>query len=192
MVWEQALPPPIPQVLIYKPTTFPGWDPETEKWDVTDGPPTVPILPPAILHATQESRACALEHVVLIRKAKKARTRSVAPRAYHHIVSRPFNRDADALSVHEAHFPCFMSVYMETTPSAARHLVFDVDICNGLGRYYDGPSWYDFPPVAARKCRGLRSVALAGLSRCDDRLHTEAEGDREPRGCYRVLPDAEA
>jgi hypothetical protein len=121
MLWEQALPPPIPQVLIYKPTTFPRWDPETEKWDATDGPPTVPILPPLILHATQESRACASEHV-LIRKAKNGRTRSVVPRAYHHIVSRPSNRDTGALFVHEAHFPCFMSVYMETTPSAARPL----------------------------------------------------------------------
>lgn len=191
MIWTEALPAPIPQVLIYKSTTFPRWDPGTKDWDATDGPPTIPILPPAILHATQESRACALEQI-LVRKVKKARTRCVAPSAYHHIVSRPFNRDMDALFVHEEHFPAFKDIYMNTTPSAARHLLFDVDIHDRDGWYYGDGIWYDLPAMASKKCRGLRSVAVVGLGRCDSRLDAEAVLEREPRGYYRAVPDAEA
>lgn len=194
MIWAEALPAPIPQVLIYKPTTFPRWDPETKDWDPRDGPPTIPILPPAILHATQESRACALEHV-LVRKAKKARTRCVAPSAYHHIVCRPFNRDTDALFVHKWHFPAFVEAYMATTPSAARHLIFDLDLYGVDGGmspfFWLGAShigWRDFTYQTDR-CHGLRSVALAKLTRCYGRLNAHAEGDGEPRGYYRAVPD---
>ncbi|KAL1882979.1 hypothetical protein Daus18300_000617 [Diaporthe australafricana] len=183
MIWKQALPPPIPRILVYKLTTFSRWDPETKDWNATDGPPTVPIPPPALLHPTQESRAFALEHV-RIRKAKKARTRFVAPSAYHHIT----------LFVHKWHFPSFVDVYMATTPSAARHLVFDHDVYRAIARMdpflwlgASHISWDDFS-YATHRCRGLRSVALTELDR---RLDAEAEGDREPRGYYRAVPGAE-
>lgn len=188
MVWEHALPAPIPQVLIYKPTTFPKWNPKTKDWDATDGPPTIPILPPAILHATQESRDFALEHVV-VRKSKKYRTRSVRPDVYHHIVSRPFNRDIDALFVHQVHFRAFTRVYMATTPWAARHLLFDDNIFDWDGFELGGGWFYDFPLVASKKCRSLRSASLVRLGRCDSRLDNRAKGDYEPRGCYRAVRD---
>lgn len=187
MVWEQALPAPIPQVLIYKPTTFPKWDPKTNDWDATDGPPTIPILLPAILHATQESRAFALEHII-VRKSKKYRTRSVRPDVYHHIVSRPFKRDTDALFVHQVHFRAFTRVYMATTPWAARRLLFDDAVYDDGFALGDGVL-YDFPLAASQKCRDLRSVSLVRLGRCDSRLDNSAKGDYEPRGCYRAVPD---
>ena len=156
-------------------------------------PPTVPIPPPALLHKIQESCAFALEHV-LIRKVKKAPTRSLAPSAYHHIVSRPFNRDKDALFIHEAHFQDFVDTYMETTPSVARHLVFDVDIYHARGYWYgeDTARWPDFQIPAGEKWRGLRSVSFVGLGRCENRLHAEACGERESRGYYRAVADSEA
>lgn len=188
MVWEQALPPPIPQALIYKPADFPRWDPKTETWDATDGPPTIPIPPPALLHTTEESRAFVLEHV-LIRKVKKARTRCAAPSAYHHIVSRPFNRDTDALFVHEEHFPAFLGEYMASTPWAARHLVFDADIFYyGDQTHAPNVGWFEFSPLADR-CRGLWSVALVELRRCDARLDAGAVAEEcDPGGGGTTAP----
>lgn len=192
MVWEEALPPPIPQVLIYKPITFPRWNVKTNTWDATDGPPTIPIPPPALLQTTQESRAFALERVHIC-KVKKAPTRCTAPSAYHHIVSRPFDRDADALFIHERHFPAFVGGYMTCTPQMARHLVFDADIFHDRDWTSAPYSGWDRFWVRAKVHRGhLRSVAVVELRRCDGRLDAEAMGDRAPRGYYRAVPDAEA
>lgn len=89
---------------------------------------------------------------------------------------------------------------MATTPSAARHLVFDIDVYGVIGGMDTYPRlWLGFPHIgwlhfrsAVDRCHGLRSVALAELDRCDGRLDAEAEGDREPRGYYRAVPDAAA
>lgn len=192
MVWEEALPPPIPQILIYKPTTFPRWNAKTNTWNATDGLPTIPIPPPALLHTTQESRAFALERVH-IRKVKKAPTRCTAPSAYHHIVSRLFDRDADALFIHEEHFPAFVDIYMASTPQVARHLVFDADIFRErIWTWGPDIGWYNFMDREEERQSHVRSVAVVELRRCDSRLDAEAVGDRVARGYYRAVPDAEA
>lgn len=189
MVWEEALSPTVPQVLTYKASTFPRWDHTANTWGADDGPPWIPIPPPALLHTNAEARAFALEHV-RIRTEKKLPTRSRAPNSYHRMVTRAFDRDIDALFVHETHFRAFMGVYMRRTPFAARHLIFDSDLFAPRRDWYD--LWDHFVGEAAERCRGLRSVTLADLSRCAGALDARAFGDCTARGYYRIVTDVEA
>lgn len=190
MIWKQALPRPIPQVLAYKSETFPKWDPKTKTWDATDGPPRVPIPPPALLHATQESRKFALEHV-LVREDKPYGPNS---HKIHRVVSRPFDREKDALYIHPILFGDFIKVYMATTPWAARNLLFDRMIYPRGRRALSGflnRSWDVFEPADDSVGRGLRSVALVAASNCEYLLTFEIMHVGAVKGYYRAVPDEE-
>lgn len=191
MIWKQALPRPIPQVLAYKSETFPKWDPKTNTWDATDGPPRVPIPPPALLHATQESRKFALEHV-LVHEDKPF---GLDSHRIHRVVSRPFDREKDALYIHPILLIDFIEVYMATTPWAARHLLFDGIIytsCRrGFSRFLNRSSDV-FESADDRVGRGLRSVALVAPSSCDHLLTLEIMHVGAVKGYYRAVPDEEA
>lgn len=193
VIWEQALPPSIPQVMIYKPATFPKWDPGTNTWDAIDGPPTVPIPPPTLLHTTHESRKFALKHV-LIREVPKAPTRSPAPTAFHRIVSRPFNRDTDAMFIHDRYFLDFVEMYKTTRPEAARHLIFHritFQKRRVLSPLTLTSPWHDFISVADGSSRGLRSVNWVRWGLLDFSLMNEALGEWEERSYYRGVPEME-
>lgn len=190
MIWEQALPRPIPQVLTYKLSTFPKWDPNTNTWDATDGPPRVPIPPPALLHTTQESRKLALEHVI-VRKEEHYGTNLYHR---HYVVSRPFDRDTDSLFIYRCHFDDFIKVYMATTPWAARHLVFDLFIFCFLRSSVTSMrcTWDDFESAADRACRGLRSLSLVNIGKWDIKQALDIFSSQAVKGYYRTVPDAEA
>lgn len=189
-IWEQALPSPTPQVLVYKPSTFSAWDPTTNTWDTTDGPPRVPIPPPALLHATHESRKFVLENVVV----REERHNGLYPHKRHRVVSRPFDRETDALYIHRENFDAFMEVYMATTPWAARHLVFDILIYQIRHRFpeYWAYCWDDFDSAVDSLGCYLRSIALSALYRCDLLLSHEAIHDGVVKGYYRTVPDGVA
>lgn len=191
MIWEQALPRPIPRVLTYEFSTFPKWDPKTNTWDATDGPPRFPIPPPALLHATKESRDFALKHVSVREKIFWGPT----PLEPSRVVSRPFDREIDALFVHRLHFNAFVEVYMATTPWLARHLVLDHRVYttrpNPFSGAWDG-SWDDFMTAVDKVGRCLQSIAVVSPYNCDRVLSHAAFPDAVPKEYYGAVPDINA
>lgn len=193
MIWKHALPRPIPQILVYGLSTFSKWDPKKNTWDATDGPPRVPIPPPTLLHATHESREFTLKHVSI----REERHWGPSPYEWIRVVSRPFDRERDAIFIHNLHFKDFVKVYMATTPWAARHLVLDRRIYK---TYYHpmpslrfwGCSWVDFKSEAQKVCRSLRSIALAAPNSCDDFLALAAFPDGVETRYYHAVPDGKA
>lgn len=184
-IWEHALPCPIRQVLVYNSRTFPKWDPRTGTWDATDGPPRVPIPPPALLHATQESRKFALKHV----SVREESHWEPSPHERRRIVRRPFDPEMDALFIHSLHFNAFLEVYMATTPWAARHLVLDLWIFRTRPHPFSGvtdSSWDKFKAAVDRVGRGLRSIALAAPGSGELR---GLPADVVAKGYYRAVPD---
>lgn len=191
LIWEHALPRPIPQVLVYEPSTFSKWDPKMSAWDATDGPPRIPIPPPALLHATQESRKFALKHVSVREESHSGSS----PHERRRTVSRPFDRETDVLFVHTSHFDTFVEVYMTTTPWAARHLVLHPWIFRTRPHPSSGvrdSSWHKFKTATDRAGRGLRSIALAAPDSCDSLLCLGAFPDVVTKGYYRAVPDKNA
>lgn len=111
-----------PQVLIYDPKTFPAWNAKSGCWSEKDGPPSVAVGIPALLHVCRESRQFALEHVY-IRRLKKKDTRKRNPDAYHHIISRPFDVEKDQIFVHPTVSGPFFRRVVKNTPWLAQNLI---------------------------------------------------------------------
>lgn len=186
MIWKHALPRPIPQILVYESSTFSKWDPKKNTWDAT-GPPSLPIPPPALLHATKESREFALEHV----SVRKDGLWGPNPHQRFRIVSRPFDREIDALFIHKLHFIAFVDVYMATTPWMARHLVLDDRIYKARRHPFSGAwdsTWDNFKTAADGMGRDLRSIALAAPNDCDSILMVAAFPDWVVKEYYRAVP----
>lgn len=189
MIWQHALPRPIPQVLVYESSTFSKWDLKTKTWDATDGPPSFPIPPPALLHATKESREFALKHV----SVREEGLWGPDPRERFRIVSRPFDREIDGLFIHKLHFNAFVDVYMATTPWVARHLVLDNRIYRYRRHTFRGvwnSRWDDFKTETDRMGRGLQSIALAAPNSCDMFLSLAAFPDPVAKEYYGAVPDS--
>lgn len=117
MIWKEALPPEHPQVLI--------WSYETSADQLF-----VPILLPAILHACQESRDVALEHVRVAMLAKNEFRNLPHKDACHHVVFRPFAPETDHIYINSARINIFIDSFLNKYPLLAQNLIIDeISMC---------------------------------------------------------------
>lgn len=194
MVYEQTMPPIVRQVLIYNPKKFPAWDARHGRWRKKDGPPTVPVKVPPILHVCKESRDFALEHVHICQEKKKG-TRKRNADAYHHIVCRPFDVERDYIFVHHKYLVHFVKKVMKAIPWFIKRLIFmvedflradlwDEDLVGRRSRGTLG-TWCDFID-AAQQCTDFTSMNMV-----QDQAHfTDYDAivdDTMPSHSYRFL-----
>ncbi|KAL1861715.1 hypothetical protein Daus18300_008684 [Diaporthe australafricana] len=168
MIWKEALPPEHPQVLI--------WNYERSADQLF-----VPILPPAILHACQESRNVALEHV-RIAKLDKNEFRNLPHKdACHHVVFRPFAPETDHIYINFVRNKSFIDSFLNKHPLLAQNLIID-EISIRLDIF----SWDHFMNAAANN-PNLKSIGVyngRSYSKCKTDIICIGETDL---GCCRAF-----